>query len=154
MRLWTASQPCYWGAVVAVTDRNLKPCNLEELLPWSYCKMVSQIFNWWTTIDYILDPTEEPELFIYIATFLYLFLYLCCHKLGLKGIIIVVVIIVRPFMFYWMVYHLHRWSFIMTMAFVPCCRNLLGENLGPLSTIELEQLKRQLDSSLKRGPQR
>ena len=108
-------------------------------------KMVRQIFNWWTTIDCILDPTEEPELFIYIA----IFLYLCCHKLGLKGIIIVVIIIIRPFMVYWMVYHLHRWSFIMTMAFVPYCRNLLGENLGPLSTIELEQLKRQLDWSLK-----
>lgn len=29
------------------------------------------------------------------------------------------------------------------------CRNLLGEDLGPLNTKELEQLERQLDSSLK-----
>ena len=30
-----------------------------------------------------------------------------------------------------------------------CCRNLLGEDLGPLNSKELEQLERQLDGSLK-----
>lgn len=30
-----------------------------------------------------------------------------------------------------------------------CFRNLLGEDLGPLSSKDLEQLERQLDSSLK-----
>lgn len=32
---------------------------------------------------------------------------------------------------------------------IECCRNLLGEDLGPLNTSELEQLEIQLESSLR-----